>query len=54
MKIVGIEDNMVGILDRIASNRDGNLQLIEMDVVERAIEASEVVVRCNWCLEDLR
>lgn len=54
MEIIGMGDNMVGILDRIGPNRDGNLQVIEMDVVERVIEASEDVVRCNWCLEDLR
>lgn len=49
-----VECYLVGILDRIGSRNDGSLQLIEMDVVGRTIEASEVVVRCNWCLEDLR
>lgn len=49
-----MEYYLIGILDRIGPRNDGNLQLIEMDVVGRTIEASEVVVRCNWCLEDLR
>lgn len=42
------------LLDRIRWKKDRNLQMIEMDVVVKPIEAFGVVAGSNWCLEDLR